>query len=71
MGKGNIARYYKTMSPEDQRTYNRWLKGNAIAGSILAVGLIAMALAGSNSAPSPSVANIKNPDVVASKQRHE
>ena len=72
MGKGSIAHYSKRMSPEDQRTFDRWLKGNAIVGLILAVGIIAMAIAGSNSAPSPAaVANSKKPDVVASKQRHE
>jgi hypothetical protein len=70
MGKGDISRHYKTMSPEDQRTYNRWLKGNAIVGLILLAGLIAMAIAGSNS-PLPEVANSKNPDAVASKQPQE
>jgi hypothetical protein len=69
VGKGYISRFYKTMSPEDQRVYNRWLMGNAIIGSILAIGLVAMAIAGFNSAPSPMVANSKNPDVIASKAR--
>ena len=39
VGEGYISRFYKTMSPEDQRAYNRWLKGNAILGLILAGGL--------------------------------
>ena len=65
MEKGYISRFYKTMSPEDQRKYNRWLMGNAVIGSILAMGLVAMAIAGFNSAPSPTMA--KNPDVIASK----
>jgi hypothetical protein len=69
VGKGYISRFYKTMSPEDQRVYNRWLMGNAIVGSILAMGLLAMAIAGSNSAQSPTVANSKNSDVIASKPR--
>ena len=69
VGKGYISRFYKTMSPEDQRVYDRWLMGNAIVGSILAMGLVAMAIAGFNSAPSPMVANSKNPDVIASKPR--
>src|SRR5262249_58039246 len=34
------------LSPEDQHTFNRWLKANAIVGAIFAIGLIAMALAG-------------------------
>jgi hypothetical protein len=67
MGKGYISRFYKTMSPEDQRVYDRWLMGNAIIGSILAMGLVAMAIAGFNSTPSPAVANSKNSDVIASK----
>jgi hypothetical protein len=69
VGKGYISRFYKTMSPEDQRVYNRWLMANAIIGSIFAMGLLAMAIAGSNSAQSPTVANSKNPDVIASKPR--
>ena len=59
--------FYKTMSPEDQRGFNRWLTGNAIIGSILAMGLIAMAIGGFNAAPLPTVANSKNLDVTASK----
>ena len=29
MGKSDIARMYKYMSAEDQRTFDRWLKANA------------------------------------------
>src|SRR5258708_36455401 len=47
MGKRNIAFYYEKLSPEDQHTFNRWLKANAIEGAIFAIALIAMALAGS------------------------
>jgi hypothetical protein len=71
VGKGYISRFYKTMSPEDQRKYNRWLMGNAVIGSILAMGLVAMAIAGFNSAPSPTMANSKSPDVIASKPGHD
>jgi hypothetical protein len=67
VGKGYISRFYKAMSPEDQRVYNRWLTGNAIIGSILAMGLLAMAIAGFNSPPSTTVA--KNPEVIVSKAR--
>jgi hypothetical protein len=69
MGEGYISRFYKTVSPEDQRAYDRWLTSNAIVGSILAMGLVAMAIAGFNSAPSPMVANNTKPDVIASKPR--
>ena len=47
MGEGRIFQQSKPLSPEDQLTFDRWLKGNAIAGLILAAGLVAMALAGS------------------------
>jgi hypothetical protein len=39
-----------TQSPKEQREFNSWLSSNAILGSILAIGMLAMALAGSNSA---------------------
>ena len=39
-----------TQSLKEQREFNRWLSSNTILGSILAIGMLAMALAGSNSA---------------------
>jgi hypothetical protein len=50
MGKGQIAFDLKQMSAKDQRSFNRWLKANAILGSIFTAGIIAMAVAGSISA---------------------
>jgi hypothetical protein len=50
VGRGQIAIYFKRMSAEDQRNFNRWLKANAILGSIFTAGVIAMAVAGSISA---------------------
>jgi hypothetical protein len=47
MGKGYILRARKTMSEEDQRAFDRWLKANAVVGLIFAAGIIAMAWAGS------------------------
>jgi hypothetical protein len=47
MAKGKIFERYKMLSLEDQRTFDRWLQANAVAGLILAAGLVAMALAGS------------------------
>src|SRR5262249_8640910 len=44
MGKGRTAFHYRRLSAEDQRTFDRWLKANAIVAAILATGLIAMAL---------------------------
>jgi hypothetical protein len=46
MGKGRIADQYRTLSPEDQATFNRWVRCNAVVGSLIAVGLTAMAIAG-------------------------
>jgi hypothetical protein len=37
-------------SPQDWREFDRWIKANAVIGSLLAAGLLAMAVAG---APSP------------------
>jgi hypothetical protein len=37
-------------SPEDGREFDRWIKANAIIGSLLAAGLFAMAVAGAPSA---------------------
>jgi len=46
MTKGEMIAYYKNMSAEDQRTFDRWLKANMAIASIVAFGLLAMALAG-------------------------
>jgi hypothetical protein len=37
----------------DPRELDRWLKANAILGSLLAIGMLAMALAGLNLAARP------------------
>jgi hypothetical protein len=46
MTKGQIFAKYKHLSPEDQRTFDRWLRANAIVGSLLWAGLLAIALSG-------------------------
>jgi hypothetical protein len=46
--------------------FDRWLKANAVLGSILAIGMLAMALAGLNSAESPDGATVPS-SVTASK----
>ena len=43
---GQILAQYKTMSSEDQATFHRWVRLNAVLGSIMAAGLLAMALVG-------------------------
>ena len=47
---GQILLQYRTMSPQDQDTFCRWLRLNAVFGSIAVTGLVAMALLGSNAA---------------------
>lgn len=37
-------------SPQDWREFDRWIRANAIIGSLLAAGLFAMAVAGAPSA---------------------
>jgi hypothetical protein len=49
------------LSPQDQATFRRWLRLNAVVGAILAAGLLAMALVGSNADLSQTVvANAMN-----------
>ena len=72
MGKGGIVFYYRGLSPEDQRTFDRWLKANAIVGAIFATGLIVMALTGSRSVGSRDAevaSRTKASDVAVSEQR--
>ena len=54
-----------TQSPKEQREFNGWLSSNAILGSILASGMLAMALAGSNSAGRSDEAMAAKPLVAA------
>ena len=62
------------MCAEDQLTFNRWLQANAVVGLILAAGLVAMAVAGANSAERRDAAvadRSKASDVVESDQRRQ
>jgi len=45
---GQALHQYRTMSPQDQAEFGRWLRLNTVVGSILAAGLVVMALVGSN-----------------------
>jgi hypothetical protein len=65
-----VDRRFTPLSPEDQREFDRWLKANAILGLIIALGLLGMALAGSNSVGRPDSAATDGPnssDVATSK----
>jgi hypothetical protein len=41
-----MLRELQHMSPEDKLAFDRWLKVNAVGGSILTIGILAMALMG-------------------------
>jgi hypothetical protein len=41
---------YEKMSPEDRRKFDKWIGANVILGTFCAVGILAMAFAGFNSA---------------------
>ena len=72
MGKGGISFHYRGLSPEDQRTFDRWLKANAVVGAIFATGLVVMALTGARSvAPRDAelASRTKASDVAVSEQR--
>jgi hypothetical protein len=47
-------------SPQDWREFDRWIKANAVIGSLLAAGLLAMAVAGAPSAGSGDTAAAGN-----------
>ena len=61
------SRIDQKMSPKEQREFDRWLKTNAVLGSILAIGMMAMALAGSNSAGQSDIAMAAITNVATSK----
>jgi hypothetical protein len=46
MGEDITARRYRTLSQEDQRRFDRWLKANAVFGLIVYAGFIVLALTG-------------------------
>ena len=50
-----LPQQYERMSQEDQRTFDSWMRANAIFGAVLALGILAMAVAGFN-APEPDAA---------------
>ena len=70
MENGYVAREYQKMSADDRRTFDRWLKANAIIGLVFAAGIIAMAMAGSRSSE-PNAATIeagKAPGMVSDRR---
>jgi hypothetical protein len=72
MGKSDAALNYKSMSPDDRRTFDRWLNANAIFGLIFAAVVVAMAVAGSRSVRSRDATMADNRDAsdVAAASAH-
>jgi hypothetical protein len=60
-----LSQQYERMSPEDQRTFDRWMRANAVLGAILGLGILAMAFAGFN-APGPDAVIYAGPKDKAS-----
>jgi hypothetical protein len=58
-------------SPQDRSEFDRWIKANAVIGSLLAAGLFAMAIAGMPSArqgDAASAGSSQGSEVAASAQ---
>jgi hypothetical protein len=74
MDTSRIPRRYQDLSSEDQRTFNRWAKVDAVIGVMLVAGLIAMAVAAAALRPEydATVGRGKtNPGIVASEQNRK
>jgi hypothetical protein len=49
MEDGNIVNEYRAMSPVDQKTFQRWIATNMIAGAVLLGLLVSAAIFGGQS----------------------
>jgi hypothetical protein len=58
----------KHMSEDEQRAFDRWISGSVVIGSILAAGLLFMALAGSGASISPREASAESTELSASNK---
>jgi hypothetical protein len=54
---------YQSISPKGQHEFNGWLRANAILGSIFTISMLAMAVAGANSAGRSDAAMAATPNV--------
>ena len=71
MAKGEFLVKYQDLSTEDRRTFDRWLKANAVIASIFAMALVAIAI-NSSGPPWPATATAKSAetgDIIASVKR--
>jgi hypothetical protein len=55
MTKGGIFIRYQHLSPRDRRAFDPWLRAGAVAGVLLALAVVAVAVNGSGT-PGPSAA---------------
>jgi hypothetical protein len=58
----------RNLSPEDREAFERWLKGCAVVGAVLGLGLMAMALAGSRTAETEIIS--RQPHTVSWQEHH-
>ena len=56
----STSRELQNMSPEDRLTFDGWIRANAVVGSIFAIGMLAMAVMGSNSVTRPDTSGSRN-----------
>jgi len=68
MTKGEIIAQYRNMSDADRSAVDRWLKANIVIGSLIAGGVVLMALAGSNANLGPEKAVAEAPQSVGAVQ---
>ena len=70
MENETLSRSYEKLSPEDRRTFDRWIQAHAAISLIFMVGLIAMAIAGSRSVDQQRdtevAESMKSPHIVVS-----
>jgi hypothetical protein len=66
--KREIMNRYRQMSPADQAAIDRWIRANVVIGSIIAGGLLLMALASSNANLGPDRAVASSSPSIATKQ---
>ena len=69
MTKGQIFQKYKDLSPQDRRTFDLWLRGNAVVGALMAMAMMAIVLNGSR-APSPSAKQATQAVTTSLQQLH-
>jgi hypothetical protein len=56
--KGQVLVQYQTMSPQDQATFRRWLRLNAVVGFLIAAGLVTMVVVGNTDQSATSTVTV-------------